>query len=224
MSGITNIIERIVDNVRATLDVAMTDGDTQRIDCILKKTDLPASVKLFYPPDTIRTNQVKQGSKCRLIIRHGEGAVNLEIQIDKVHSDNALTCTALKSIKPEKLREYFRVMINIPIRAHFRPDPKDKKNPQWQLTGNTIDLSGGGVLALFPGKPQSNNRIKLEIKIPGQKTPVLCHAKIIRIYRMRKKRYQVAFFFESIEHKYRDMLVACCMQEQRQQLREKVRV
>ncbi len=223
MSEIKKIIEQIDDNIRVTIDVPMTNGDTQRIDGILKKTSLPPSFEILYPPGILKTESLEYKSKCILSAKHEEKIVNLEIHIDGA-DNNALTCTAFSSIKPEKLREYFRVMIKTSIRASYKPGPKEIKISPWILTGDTIDLSGGGVLAIFQGKPGSNNHIQLEIDIPGQKTSIRCKAQVIRTYRMRQKRYQVAFSFEDIEHKAKDIIISCCLQEQRRQLREKVRV
>jgi hypothetical protein len=70
MSQINNIIEQINDNSRATLDIPMTNGDTQRIDCILKKTDPPPSFKIIYSPNTFLADNLKYGSKCRLDVKH----------------------------------------------------------------------------------------------------------------------------------------------------------
>ncbi len=224
MSKIKKIIEQLDNGDRATLDVPMIDGSTEIIHCVLKKTETSPSLKLLYPSNTIQTENLLYESKCRLVIQHGEGAVNLKVQIEKADNDNALVCTAFESIKPEELREYFRVMINISIHAIYQPGPKEKKNLPWLLKGKTIDLSGSGVLAMFPGKPQNNNHIQLEMDIPGQNMPILCQAKVIRTYRMRQKRYQVAFSFENIEQKTKDMIISCCLREQRRQLREKIRI
>lgn len=224
MSEIKKIIEQLNDNAKATLSVSITNGDTLQVDCVLKKTETSPSFKLLYSSGTLQTDSIQYEKQCRLIVRHGEGSVNLKVHIDQTDSDNAFICTALKSVQPEMLREFFRVTINIPIRASYQPGPKEKKNVPWTITGKTIDLSGGGVLAVFPGKPQNNNHIQLELDVPGYKFPLICQAKVIRTYLLQQKRYQVAFFFESIEQKTRDMIISCCLQEQRRQLRENVRV
>ncbi len=223
MSEIKKTIKQFQDNSKAILKVPNTTGNTP-IDCVLTKTETLPSFKLLYSSGTIQTDSIQYDKQCHLIVRHGEGAINLKIKIDKTESNNALICTALTAIQPEELREFFRVMINVPIRASYQPGPKEKKNIPWTLTGKTIDISGGGVLAVFPGKPPNNNHIQLELGIPGYKSPILCQAKVINTYRLRQKRYQVAFCFERIEQKIRDIIISCCLQEQRRQLRENIRV
>jgi len=223
VSGIAEIINQLNDSASATMDIPVEEGESQRLKCILKKTEAP-SFKLIFPPETLTAIELEKDIICRLIVKHGEGAVNLKVKLDEVEGDRTMFCTALESISPETLREYFRVMISAPIHASYQPGPREIKNSPWELSGHTIDLSGGGVLALFAGKPANAKRIQLEIDLPGQHAPVLCQAEVVRTYRMRKKRYQVAFFITDIDGKARDNIISCCLQEQRRQLRDKVRV
>ena len=223
MSGIAEIINQLHDSAIATVDIPIEKGESQRLKCILKKTQSP-SFKLIFPPDILELDQLSYGITCRLIVKLDDGSVNLNVKLNDADGDRTLNCTALESVNPESLREYFRVMISAPVRASYQPGPREIKYRAWKLSGHTIDLSGGGVLALFPGKPVNTNRIQLEIDLPGQEAPVICQSKVIRTYRMRKKRYQVAFYFEDIDRKSRDIIISCCLQEQRRQLRDKVRV
>jgi len=206
----------------ATVDIPIKEGEDQRLNCILKKTQSP-SFKLFFAPNTLPRDTLEYGTSCRLVVKHGDSSINLNVRLDEADGDRSLLFTALESISPESLREYFRVMISVPIRASYQPGPREK-NDAWELTGNTIDLSGGGVLAIFPGKPANNSRIQLKIDLPGQSAPVICKVRVVRTYRLRKNRFQVAFNIVAIEGKARDILISCCLQEQRRQLRDKVRV
>ncbi len=223
MAGITKIIHELNNNAMATVDIPLKEGEDQRLNCIFKKTDAP-SFTLVFAPNALSTLTIEHDTNCRLIVKHAASSINLNIRIDAVINDRTIECTALESISPESMREYFRVMISAPIRASYTPGPREIKNHSWELSGNTIDLSGGGVLALFSDKPANTNRIQLEIDLPDQQTPVLCMAKVIRTYRLRKKRFQVAFNITEIEGKARDIIISSCLQEQRRQLRNKVRV
>jgi len=223
VAGITEIIHQLDDNAMATVDIPIKEGEDQRLNCVLKKTSSP-SFKLVFAPNSLPGDAIEYGTNCRLVVKHGGSSVNLNVRLDEADGDRALLFTALESISPEALREYFRVMISAPIRASYKPGPRETKNIPWELTGHTIDLSGGGVLAIFSGKPANNNRIRLEIDLPGQPAPALCTARVVRTYRMRKNRFQVAFNIIEIEGRVRDIIISCCLQEQRRQLRDKVRV
>ncbi len=223
MAGITEIINQLNDNAMATVDIPIKEEEDQRLNCIFKKTDAPFFT-LVFAPNALASVNIEHETNCRLIVKHGDSQINLNIRIDAVINDRTMECTALESISPESMREYFRVMISAPIRAGYKPGPREIKNKAWELSGNTIDLSGGGVLALFTEKPANTNRIQLEIDLPDQEAPVLCMAKVVRTYRLRKKRFQVAFNITEIEGKARDIIISSCLQEQRRQLRNKVRV
>lgn len=223
MAGITEIINQLNDNAMATVDIPIKEGEDQRLDCIFKKTEA-SSFTLVFAPNALSSETIEYTTNCRLIIKHGDSAINLNVRIDKADGERTVHCTALESISPESMREYFRVMISAPIRASYQPGPREIKNKAWELTGTTIDLSGGGVLALFSEKPLTVNKIQLEIDLPGQQVPILCVAKVVRTYRLRKKRFQVAFNITEIEGKARDIIISGCLQEQRRQLRNKVRV
>ncbi len=223
MAGITEIINQLNDNAMATVDIPLKKGEDQRLNCMLKKNDTP-SFDLVFAPNALDSITVENAGNCRLIVKHADSSINLNIRIDTVKNERTLECTALESINPESMREYFRVMISTPIRASYRPGPRETKSRAWEISGTTIDLSGGGVLALFPEKPANTNRIQLEIDLPGQQAPVLCMAKVVRTYRLRKNRFQVAFNITDIEGKARDIIISSCLQEQRRQLRNKVRV
>jgi len=222
VAGITEIINQLEDSALATLDIPIHEGEDQRLNCIFKKTESP-SFSLVFPPGTLPLEIIRFDTKCRLIVKHHESSLNLNVRIDETDGKRTLYCTALESISPESMREYFRVMISVPIRASYKPGPREKTDP-WELDGHTIDLSGGGVLALFPGKPLTRNRITLEISLPEQQAPVVCTAKVVRTYRLRKNRFQVAFNIVDIEAKARDLIISSCLQEQRRQLRNKIRV
>ena len=222
MSGIIEVINQLDDSALATIDIPITEGEDQRLNCVLKKTQAP-SFRLVFPPHTLPLDRIEFGTPCRVVVKHIDGAINLKVRIDQTDGDRTLLLTAVESINPEALREYFRVMISLPIRASFTVDRPEYRHRSWELEGYTIDLSGGGVLALFPGKPQTKSHIHLDLQLPDQQH-IHCLGKVVRTYRMRKKRYQVAFMFENIDQKSRDMIISCCLKEQRRQLREKVRV
>ena len=223
MAGITEIINQFHDNAMATVDIPINEGEDQRLNCIFKKTKAPC-FSLVFAPHALDSKNFAYTDKCRLIVKHGDSSINLNVRIDSIEGDRTALCTALESISPESLREYFRVMIRAPIRASYQPGPREKKNKAWTIDGTTIDLSGGGVLAIFSEKPASINNIQLEINLPDQSAPVVCVAKVVRTYRLRKKRFQVAFNITEIEGKARDIIISSCLQEQRRQLRNKVRV
>ena len=223
MSGIREIVNELLDRTRVVVDIPIKDSESQLLQSVLRKRQAP-QLALFFPPGALENGNIETGTTCHLTIKHHDRSINLLAKIDGLEDNRTLLMTATESVRPEAMREYFRVSINTPITAEYRPGPKEIKNRAWKLEGSTIDLSGGGVLALFTEKPLNRKRIHLTIDLPDQGDPAVCVAEVVRTYRMRKQRYQVAFHFEQIEQKTRDMIISCCLQEQRRQLRNKVRV
>ncbi len=100
MSGIAEIINQLNDSAIATVDIPIEKGESQRLKCILKKTKAP-SFKLIFPPDTLDHAQLNYGVNCRLIVKHDDGSVNLNVKLDNADGGRTLHFTALKSINPE---------------------------------------------------------------------------------------------------------------------------
>ncbi|WP_457572966.1 PilZ domain-containing protein [Desulfolithobacter sp.] len=223
MPEISEIINEIRDSSTVIIDLPLNGGERKRLTCVFKRKESP-EFQLVFPPDTLPLNDIDTDSSCRLSINQSNDPVTLIAKIDALEEDRILHLTGQEPIRPELLREYFRVSLRSKIVASYQPGPRETRSKPWTMTGETIDLSGGGVLALFPGKPENRRNIRLEIDLPTQSEPAVCMAEVVRTYRMRKKKYQAALHFTDIEQKTRDQIISCCLQEQRRQLREKIRV
>ncbi|NOQ46677.1 MAG: hypothetical protein GQ559_08415 [Desulfobulbaceae bacterium] len=222
MSAITEIINELQDSAHVIVDIPTRDGEHRRLTSVFKKREAP-QFELVFPPNFLQFEDIELGTKCRLAVKHYDNAINLLAKVDVIDGDRTLLLTAMESISPESLRDYFRVTMNVPIQASHTPGPREVHAP-WELTGNTVDMSGGGVLAFLPAKPINKSRIQLLIELPDHSEPVICVAHVVRTYRMRKQRYQVAFHFDEIDRKARDQIISSCLQEQRRQLRDNISV
>lgn len=221
MSGIHDILEKLADNAPTIVDLPGIHDETIRCNALFVKKELPC-LELVFPPRSWDAADLKIGADCNLAVDHNGLTVNLIARLDSVVRDRRLSFTAREPVAPEALRDYFRVAIATAIEASYIAGPKETKIDTWKMTGTTLDLSGSGVLAIFSEKPPSSHRIQLVITVPEESMPIVCLANVVRSYRIRKNRFQVAFHFENITSKARDMIMACCMQEQRRQLRENV--
>ena len=221
MAKINEILEKLNDNAPAVVDLPSRSDENIRCKALLIKKESP-NLELVFPPHSWAADDLAFGADCALAVEHNGLTVNLIARLDGVVRERRLSFTAREPIAPEALRDYFRVAINLPIEVSYIAGPKETKTESWKMIGTTLDLSGSGVLALFAGKPASNHRIQMIITIPNEETPVVCLAYVVRSYRIRKNRYQVAFHFENISTKTRDVIISCCLQEQRRQLRENV--
>ncbi len=223
MSRIADLIEKLNDNASTVIDIPGKDGEDRRYNTrLIKKA--AKSFELLFPPSSWKAEEFELGVGCHLAIKHKDITINLVAELDAIVNERRMAFIAKEAVSPESLREFFRVSINIEVQASYNPGPKEVKTKKWTMLGSTIDLSASGVLGLFPEKPANERRIDLDINLPEPYGPVRCPATVIRSYRLRKNRYQVAFHFDEINTKTKDLLISCCLHEQRRQLRDNVEV
>jgi len=221
VARINDILDKLNDNTNTIVDLPGNGDECFRSNALLIKKENP-HFELLFPPDAWNARDLKLGSDCTLIVEHNGRTINLVARLDSVVNDRRLSFTAREPLSPESLRDYFRVSISTPIEASYVAGLKEINAQSWKLSGTTLDMSGSGVLALFSEKPRSSHRIQLVITTSPTETPIICLAHVVRSYRVRKNRYQVAFHFENVTTRTRDQIICCCLQEQRRQLRENV--
>lgn len=221
MARIDEILNKLDDHSPTVVDLPGNNSESYRCKALLVKKESPV-IELVFPPFSWEAHNLKFGADCQLAVEHNGQTVNLIARLDSVAGNRRLHFTAREPIAVESLRDYFRVSINTPVEASYIAGAKEVNNHTWKMVGTTIDLSGSGLLAFFAEKPPSTHRIQLVVTVPDEETPIVCLAEVVRSYRIRKNRYQVAFHFEIISTKTRDQIIACCLQEQRRQLRENV--
>lgn len=219
MARIDEILEKLKDNAHAVVDIPGVNDESYRFNALLIKRTSP-ELELLFPPESWKISDLKIGASCNLAIEQNDATVNLIARLDFPVDARRLHFTAREPVSPESLRDYFRVLTNVPIEASYVAGPKEINTQSWKMLGTTIDLSGSGVLAMFAEKPASNHRIQLVISPPEERNPIICLGNVVKAYRIRKNRYQVAFHFEHISTKTRDQVISYCLQEQRRQLRE----
>ena len=223
MARIDDILNKLNDKSPVVVDIPSNKVEALRCKALLIKKESPL-LELLFPPDSWQADDLKIGANCNLVIDHKETTVNLIARLDNISGDRRLHFTAKEPVSPATLRDYFRVSMNLPIEASYIAGPKEVNTQNWKMAGTTIDMSGSGLLALFTNKPASNIHIQLIITVPDEEEPIVCLANVIRSYRLRQNRYQVAFHFENVTAKTRDQIVSFCLQEERRQLRENVRI
>ncbi len=223
MSGIKEIIDQLIDSSNVLIDIPLNTGQNKRLASIYKKTDAP-HLKLVFPPKSLPSStEIDQRATCKLSIDNTDTTVTLAANIDRLESDRILILTAREPIKPELLREYFRVTIRSPITARTPVTQKTPSGPT-ELNGETIDISGGGLLALLPKIPLIKKNITLELHLPDNSEAIEIVSHIVRARRLKKAKFQIAFQFDEIDPKLQDRIMRCCMEQQRKQLRDNIRI
>ncbi len=217
---IVTIIKNILDSSSAQA-VFITDDDEQvYLDCIFKKDEAPLFY-LVFPPDKLPDN-LALDKNCYLSFKTTSPPIIITAKTEKLINDRTIYLKALKAVDPTSLREYFRVDMSTRLIASYEPLTKKDQDTGWEITGETIDVSGTGVLALFDEKPKNENNINLLLHLNYYNDSIACKARVIRTRKLRKNRYRVAFHIEDIASKDRDKIITCCLHEQRKILRERM--
>jgi hypothetical protein len=218
-----SILEGIGDDkpVRIFLPVA-NSHEMARLDGLYRRTDPPRFTLLFKAGVLPEGIDLARGAF--ITVDQGGRAVSLQARIVAVPDGQTVELHLEKSVNHEQLREYFRVDASTEVVC--KPLPwQGEKDKGWAIVGQTVDISGSGVLAVFDEPPPANqNHCWLEITLPGVNQVITAMASRVRSHRRRDNRYEVAYHFDDISSENRDAIIGCCLTLQRKQLQLRVRV
>ena len=199
--------------------------DRFRIQGVYQKS-APPVFSLFFKVGSLPVEAIDTKQPCIISIDMGGPSISLEANITKITNPQQLVMTALKAMSHEQMREFFRVdAVTSVIGRSFPSSVKTGKKQEWTLRGETIDISGSGILATFTERPPDDKQITLEITLPTDEPEVVTVlARPVRTVNTAKNQYDIAYHFEEISTEDRDKIIGCCLEIQRRLLRLKVKV
>ena len=219
---ILSLVKSIPDGQAATIALTDADGKRRFYDCVFKESIAPAFF-LVFPPDAL-PREIDQTRQCPFVsMDRLENTVSFIAEIEERCKNHIFELKARKCIRPEDLREYFRVDIRTPIVLRFYALEDGVEKLKWEMTGETVDLSQSGVLAFFDDECQDAQPIYIEFSLANPAEKIYCAGHVVRSKRIRKNRWLTSFHFDEISPRARDVIAMNCLAEQRRQLREKVR-
>jgi len=216
-TSLVDTIKRIQDSQPAEINLPLTDGGSVQLKCVYKEAFAPHFF-LVFPPKQIPIN-IDAGKSCLVVVKDVEKSVTFKAGIEAVKGDRVLELFAQKTIDPTSLRTAYRADLRTTISASYQPGPEERAKA-WTLTGETLDLSSGGTLAIFPAEFLNKQRILLHIQLPSIDTEISCTSHVVNATKLRKERWKIALQFDDLSQKERDIIASCCLKEQRRQLRE----
>ncbi len=219
-NSLVNIVKNIKDSHSAQAILYTTDGGQIYLDCVYKEAESP-KFSLAFPPDTIPSN-LDRTKNCSVSLKGAEPPLVITASIIEQIGDRMLSLHAKQAVDPVSLREYFRVDLNTRIIARHESPNEHANESSWEIHGETLDVSGTGFLCLLDHEPPHHNNISLEVYFEHIKQTITCRGRVIRVRRLKKDRFRVAFHIEQIQPKDRDKIITCCMNEQRKMLRERM--
>ncbi len=226
MTSETAIIEMIADSKPVRVFLPIIGGkERYRAHCVYQKTS-PPLFNLLFAAGILPVDAINMQETAIINIDMGGPNLSLEAKMKSITSDQILEMVMVKSMSHAQLREFFRVDAAAAVVSRsFQSEVFGEQGEPWMLAGNTVDISGNGVLATFSQEPPMDVQVRLEITLPphGSETiSVLAHP--VRSQKISDKHFEVAYHFDDISSEDRDKLIGCCLVLQRRLLRLKVQV
>jgi c-di-GMP-binding flagellar brake protein YcgR len=220
-SSLTNLVKSIKDSQNAKIKMQTTGGQEVHLDCIYKESIAP-NFFVVFPPGKIPTT-LDNKKKCIISLHDESGeSIALTAKIIEVASDRSIELTATTTIDPASLREYFRVDFRTTIKLSYETSSNTDGARNWSFTGQSLDLSGSGILGIFPEEARNKHHIFIELDLTHPQKKIICIGHVVRTRRLRGGRWHIALHFDDINQKNRDAIITNCLWEQRRQLREKI--
>jgi hypothetical protein len=199
--------------------------DSVRTQGLYQKTE-PPNFSLLFQPGMLPVDEIDSTKPCIVSIDMGGPTISLEAMIVEVVHPQTLRMVMRKSISHEQMREFFRVdAVTGVISKSFHTELFSTTKDPWSTEGQTADISGSGILAIFDEKPRADRPVRLEITIPSflpETIKVLAHQ--VRAQQLQDGRFEVAYHFDDITTEDRDKIIGCCLIIQRKMLRLKVQI
>lgn len=217
---IIQIVKNIKDSHSAQVVILTTDGGQIYMDCVYKEDEAPYFF-LAFPPGKIPKN-IDYTKNCSVSLKGAEPPLVITASVEEQLGDRSLSLRAKKAVDPTSMREYFRVDIGTRVTARHEPLHEQSSSKRWEISGETIDISGTGILAIFNEEPNKKTNIVLDLYLEYYKEMISFNVRVVRAHRLRKEKYRVAFHIENISPKDRDKIITSCLYEQRKMLRERL--
>ncbi len=194
--------------------------EKKRISCVYQQTNPPEFILLFTP-GSLPADEIDMNRKAAVLLDIKGQSISLSADIQEKINNQALRLVAREVIQHEQLRDYFRVDISAPLVAR----PALAKDQEWSMNGETVDVSGSGLLAIFNQPVDQGEPVRVELILPtGNGKPIEAVAHVVRSRKIGENQYQIALHFDTIDSEDRDRIMACCFEIQRKHLRLKVQV
>jgi len=219
-------LEQIANGKPVRIFIPLKDRqDRIRAQCIYQQSS-PPKFSLIFKPGVLPVDEINTTESAIINVDMGGPTVSLEANILNIANSQTLDMVIQKSINHEQMREFFRVdAVTKVISKSFETSVFDNESEAQATLGQTVDISGSGILAIFKEKPPQTEHIRLEITVPAAETETISvFAHQVRVQELHDGRYEVAYHFDDISDEDRDSIIGTCLVLQRQMLRLKVQV
>lgn len=199
--------------------------EKERLHCFYGKAEPPAFT-IIFPTGSLSVDQVDTSRTCMAMIDFADQTLSISADIGKIIDAQTLELVAQEAVSHSQSRGFFRVDASTSVAASLAvPEKTDIKGDGWRLSGDTIDLSGSGLLCSFSEPIEKDKQVHIELTLPTRAMEtinVLGH--VVRCRKINQSLYHVALHFDLIDSESQDKIMACCFELQRRHLRMRVQV
>ncbi|MBM9537392.1 PilZ domain-containing protein [Desulfobulbus alkaliphilus] len=226
MPSLNSFLANIKDGTVARVTVPLIGvAEKERLNCVYEKTE-PPKFHLIFPCGILAIDQVDTSRTCMLTVDAAQQSIALSAGISAIKDPQTLELVALDTVAYDQTRNFFRVDATTRVAASSLIPPEMAKNGEdWRLLGDTIDLSGSGLLCSFPEPLEAGKQVRIELTLPtGEVEVIRALGHVVRCRKINDQMYHVALHFDLIDSESQDKIMACCFELQRRYLRLRVRV
>lgn len=226
MTEIKKFLEKIPDNAATRVAIPLRGQvEEMRINAFYRKGDAPGFF-LVFPDDDFHLDAVDTARTSTVTFANGDQSTTVLSSITGLSNMRTLALKGQEIISRSQLRSYFRVDAAITVRLALPGAKKtNKKKSAWDITGDTIDLSGSGLMCSIDTPLAEEQQVKIELTLPGKKTQTaIAYGSVVRCRQVDEKEYHVALQFDMIDEENRDKIIAYCFELQRQYLKMRAKL
>jgi len=197
--------------------------EKERIHCFWGKI-APPEFTIVLPYGVLAVDQVDTSRTCMVMIDRTNQTISVSADIVRIADPWTLELVARESVTHAQARGYFRVEAAAKVAASsVVPEAMADEGERWKLQGDTIDLSGSGLLCSFSEPLEKDKKVKIELALPTHGMDVIMAlGHVARCRKIEQQLYHVALHFDMIDSDSQDKIMACCFELQRKHLRMRV--
>jgi len=199
--------------------------EKERLHCFYGKAQPPAFT-LFFPEGTLAIDQVDPSRTCMVMIDFTDQTISIAADISKIRDPQTLEVIAQDTVSHSQSRGFFRVDANTRVStSSAMPEEMAQEGEGWKMLGDTVDLSGSGLLCSFSDPLEKGKAVKIELTLPTRAMEMInAVGHVVRCRKVNEGLYHVALHFDSIDSESQDKIMACCFELQRRHLRMRVQI
>lgn len=226
MPSLDTFLPTIKDGMAVRASVPLVGStEHERWHCFYGKGTAP-NFFLSFPDGSLPEERVDKTRNCLVAFDFPHQSILVTAIIQGIEGPHSMELIAKDTVTHSHTRNFFRMDASTPVAAFScSDDSEEEETNQWRMHGDTIDLSGGGLLCSFSDPLPPGTRIKIELTLPTRNMELIsAQGHVVRCSKINEELYHIAIHFDLIDSENQDKIMACCFELQRRYLRMRVRL